>query len=83
MGGSDIRPEEQAMRVGVPKEIKLDEYRVGLTPASVREYVSRGHRVMVERGAGLGIGANDDIYGRLRLPLSILQPKSSPPPTWS
>jgi alanine dehydrogenase len=50
------------MRVGVPKEIKPDEYRVGLTPASVREYVSRGHRVMIERGAGLGIGANDDIY---------------------
>jgi alanine dehydrogenase len=50
------------MRVGVPKEVKLDEYRVGLTPASVREYVSRGHGVMVERGAGLGIGANDDLY---------------------
>ena len=50
------------MRVGVPKEIKLDEYRVGLTPASVREYVSRGHGVMVERGAGLGIGASDDTY---------------------
>ena len=50
------------MRVGVPKEIKPDEYRVGLTPASVREYVAHGHRVMVERGAGLGIGAGDDIY---------------------
>ena len=50
------------MRIGVPKEIKLEEYRVGLTPASVREYVSRGHGVMVERGAGLGIGASDDIY---------------------
>ena len=47
------------MRIGVPREIKLDEYRVGLTPASVREYASRGHRVMVERGAGLGIGASD------------------------
>jgi alanine dehydrogenase len=62
MGGSDVRPEEQAMRMGVPKEIKPDEYRVGLTPASVREYVSRGHRVMIERGAGHGIGANDDVY---------------------
>ena len=50
------------MRVGVPREIKLEEYRVGLTPASVREYVSRGHDVMVERGAGLGIGASDDVY---------------------
>jgi alanine dehydrogenase len=62
MGGSDVRPEEQTLRVGVPKEIKPDEYRVGLTPASVREYLSRGHRVMIERGAGLGIGANDDVY---------------------
>ena len=41
------------MRVGVPKEIKVEEYRVGLTPASVREYVARGHEVVVERGAGL------------------------------
>ena len=44
------------MRVGVPKEIKVEEYRVGLTPASVREYVAAGHTVVVERGAGAGIG---------------------------
>ena len=50
------------MRVGVPKEIKVQEYRVGLTPASVREYVAHGHEVMVEQGAGLGIGAGDDVY---------------------
>ncbi|MGJ0502371.1 MAG: alanine dehydrogenase [Methylocystis sp.] len=50
------------MRIGVPKEIKVEEYRVGLTPASVREYVMRGHGVIVERGAGLGIGASDEIY---------------------
>jgi alanine dehydrogenase len=50
------------MRIGVPKEIKVEEYRVGLTPASVREYVMRGHHVIVERGAGLGIGASDEIY---------------------
>jgi len=50
------------MRVGVPREIKVEEYRVGLTPASVREYVAHGHDVIVEQGAGLGIGAGDDIY---------------------
>ena len=50
------------MRIGVPREIKVEEYRVGLTPASVREYVAHGHEVFVEQGAGLGIGASDDIY---------------------
>ena len=50
------------MRIGVPREIKVEEYRVGLTPASVREYVAQGHDVIVEQGAGLGIGAGDDIY---------------------
>jgi alanine dehydrogenase len=52
------------MRVGVPKEIKTHEYRVGLTPASVREYVAAGHAVLVETGAGAGIGADDEVYRR-------------------
>ena len=50
------------MRVGVPKEIKVEEYRVGLTPAAVREFVAHGHSVLVERSAGAGIGASDDEY---------------------
>ncbi|KQZ01453.1 alanine dehydrogenase [Pseudolabrys sp. Root1462] len=50
------------MLVGVPSEIKTHEYRVGLTPASVREYVQRGHKVLVQSGAGDGIGAADDVY---------------------
>ena len=50
------------MRVGCPKEIKNHEYRVGLTPGSVREYVSHGHTVIVESGAGAGIGADDGAY---------------------
>ncbi len=50
------------MRIGVPKEIKVEEYRVGLTPASVREYAAHGHEVVVQRGAGEGIGAHDDAY---------------------
>jgi alanine dehydrogenase len=41
------------MRVGVPKEIKVHEYRVGLTPASVAELVAAGHQVVVQTGAGL------------------------------
>ena len=50
------------MRVGVPKEIKSHEQRVGLTPASVREVVEAGHDVLVQSGAGRGIGADDDTY---------------------
>ena len=50
------------MRVGCPKEIKNHEYRVGLTPASVREYVAHGHEVWIETKAGSGIGADDHAY---------------------
>src|ERR1700716_3194172 len=52
----------RAMRVGVPKEIKIHEYRVGLTPGAVREYVAAGHSVVVETNAGAGIGATDEAY---------------------
>jgi alanine dehydrogenase len=50
------------MLVGVPKEIKNHEYRVGLTPGSVREYVQNGHEVLVETGAGAGVKAGDKDY---------------------
>ena len=50
------------MRIGVPKEIKEQEHRVGLTPASVREVVAQGHEVLVETNAGAGIGAADAQY---------------------
>ena len=50
------------MRVGCPKEIKNHEYRVGLTPGAVRDYVAHGHEVIVETKAGAGIGADDDAY---------------------
>ncbi|MTJ04536.1 MAG: alanine dehydrogenase [Sediminimonas qiaohouensis] len=50
------------MLVGVPKEIKNHEYRVGLTPESVSELVARGHGVIVETNAGAGIGALDGLY---------------------
>src|SRR6201996_4001670 len=54
-----------SMRVGVPKEIKNNEYRVGMTPPAVRELTSRGHEVFVETNAGEGIGLHDDLYTRV------------------
>lgn len=50
------------MHVGVPREIKVHEYRVGLTPPSVAELVARGHKVTIETGAGAGIDFTDDDY---------------------
>jgi alanine dehydrogenase len=50
------------MKIGVPKEIKVHEYRVGLTPSSVREAVAHGHSVIVQAQAGAGIGASDEDY---------------------
>lgn len=50
------------MRIGVPKEIKDHEFRVGLTPDSARELIHRGHEVIVETGAGKAIGFSDDLY---------------------
>lgn len=52
------------MLLGVPKEIKDNEYRVGLVPSSVAELVHRGHNVLIERGAGIGAGLADDDYRR-------------------
>src|SRR5215213_804848 len=50
------------MRVGVPTEIKADEYRVSLTPAGVRELVEHGHEVMIQSGAGVGSTIPDEEY---------------------
>ena len=50
------------MRIGVPKEIKDSEFRVGLTPSSVFELTHQGHDVLVETGAGQGSGLPDDEY---------------------
>ncbi|MGI9483545.1 MAG: alanine dehydrogenase [Hyphomicrobiales bacterium] len=50
------------MLIGVPKEIKVKEFRVGLTPTSVRELVAHGHKVIVESNAGVGIGMDDGAY---------------------
>ena len=50
------------MKVGCPTEIKTDEYRVGLTPAGVRELVEHGHEVLIQRGAGEGSAIDDAQY---------------------
>ncbi|MDP3174048.1 MAG: alanine dehydrogenase [Phenylobacterium sp.] len=52
------------MRIGVPREIKPDEHRVGLTPTAAREYVVHGHQVVVETGAGADAGYPDEAYRR-------------------
>jgi alanine dehydrogenase len=54
--------QESTMRIGVPKEIKIHEYRVGLVPAAVRELTAAGHEVLVQTGAGLGVGCGDEDY---------------------
>jgi len=50
------------MLIGVPKEIKNHEYRVGMTPESVAVAIGKGHQVMIEANAGIGIGASDSVY---------------------
>ena len=54
--------EGRAMRIGVPKEIKVHEYRVGIVPSGVRDLVAAGHELCVETGAGAGIGFSDEDY---------------------
>ena len=48
------------MKIGLPKEIKNNEFRVGLTPGAVSDYVQAGHTVLVETGAGIGAGFPDE-----------------------
>jgi alanine dehydrogenase len=62
LGSSWNKAKGTIMLVGVPKEIKTHEYRVGLVPAAVRELVAHGHRVLVQTGAGAGIGCGDEVY---------------------
>src|SRR5690606_37461315 len=53
------------MIIGVPRERKTHEYRVGLTPGSARELIAHGHHVLVESGDGAGVGAADADYARV------------------
>ena len=54
--------EDDSMRVGVPREVKIHEYRVGMTPASVRDVLAHGHQVLVESNAALRLGISDDDF---------------------
>ena len=80
------------MKIGVPKEIKVHEYRVGLVPAGVRELVNAGHSVVVQTGAGSGIGFGDadyqaagasiaataaDVFGGAELIVKVKEPQIS------
>ena len=68
------------MKIGVPKEIKNHEYRVGLVPHSVAELTHLGHQVFVETQAGAGIGFSDEDYGSPRVRPSWLPPRKHSPP---
>jgi alanine dehydrogenase len=61
-GKRSFQEESSIMRIGLPKEIKNHEYRVGLTPAGIRELVSHGHEVVIQTAAGAEIGLSDDAY---------------------
>ena len=66
------------MIVGVPRELKEDEYRVAMTPAGVRELVSAGHTVLVERDAGVGSSIPDEDFVRTGATI-----RSEPDDIWS
>jgi|ERR1700730_15113520 len=82
------------MLVGVPKEIKDSEYRVGLVPSTAGELIANGHRVIIERGAGIGAGLSDadyeavgaeivpgadEIYARAELVVKVHKPRDLVP----
>ena len=65
------------MKVGVPTEIKTDEYRVAITPAGVRELIERGHDVLIQSGAGDGSAIPDEDYVEPRARASCRTPTPS------
>lgn len=69
------------VKVGIPREVKNNEFRVAITPAGVHELVRNGHQVVVERNAGVGSSITDDEY--VSAGAQILRPptRSGPPPT--
>ena len=59
------------MRIGVPKEIKLQEHRIGLTPESVKALTSSGHEVLVEKNGGLETGFSNEDYKNGKVKISF------------
>ena len=70
------------MLIGVPKEIKNHEYRVGLTPAGARELSARGHQVLIERDAGAGIGLANEAYEAAGASIVGTAAEVTVAPTW-
>ena len=58
----NLKKDRFIMLIGIPKEIKNHEYRVGLIPSSIQELISQGHQVIVEKNSGVGIGIEDKHY---------------------
>ncbi len=71
------------MIVGVPREIKADEYRVAMLPVGVEELIADGHQVLVETGAGAGSGLSDEQYARSAPRSSPTPRRSGRRPSWS
>jgi alanine dehydrogenase len=69
------------MKVGVPTEIKTDEYRVALTPSGVRELAEHGHETVVQSGAGEGSAISADDYAEPGAASGPTPPRCSPRPT--
>ena len=72
------------MKIGIPKELKNNENRVGMTPAGVAQLVARGHQVYVQATAGIGSGFADEDYvavGATMLPTISISPATRPSPT--
>src|SRR3954467_6751988 len=64
MSAQDRTPEGAMYTIGVPAEIKTDEYRVAMIPVGVEELTRAGHTVLIQSGAGLGSGIPDEVYAR-------------------
>ena len=65
------------MLIGVPKEIKRDEYRVAILPVGVEDLIRGGHQVLIEAGAGLGSGIADHEYLRAGVPVLAIGREAS------
>jgi alanine dehydrogenase len=71
------------VKVGIPSEVKNNEFRVGITPVGVHELLRRGHEVLVQKGAGLGSSITDEEYVSQGATILGRPTTSGARPTWS